>query len=489
MKMAEEKKQEKIFYSWQIDVLPKDNRDFIEKCLKRAIKTINKEGSIIDELILDRDTKGVPGSPVIAEIILGKIDESALFLADVTIIGRANSGKPVPNPNVLIELGYALKALSHDALILVLNEAYGGIQDLPFDLRHRRIMTYNLPPSVASEREEYPNGRKKAEQELQKDLEKALRGGLNKRPVKLVEPVLSPLEQLEQYLLDPNDARRAARLIDKEIDKLSDALNAISTSDIAKNESPEGVYHLIQAYEQVATDVLALYVRGGYDADSILTESLVKGLTHLMHVSPVHHQFRKPHLYTALYLLYAGGMAALAGKRYITLIALMRQVRIRTPQNPRGYPAAYQLVPYRVIDECIAKRLPPVEHHYTPMNTYLFRVLREPLRPVIKIDAEYEECFYRFEYLFALASAFAEEEYGLSGVAAPVGSYIWEQNLRHQPYIFEATDKELSHQKELWPPFKAGIFDGTFDDFLHYKKQADESIKKIIRVHYSGLNL
>jgi hypothetical protein len=39
-------------------------------------------------------------------------------VADVTIVGRGN-GRPTPNPNVLIELGYALKSLGARRLILV----------------------------------------------------------------------------------------------------------------------------------------------------------------------------------------------------------------------------------------------------------------------------------------------------------------------------------------------------------------------------------
>lgn len=41
------------------------------------------------ELHLDHDTKGVPGSPDLANTIFGKIDASALVIADVTPVGTA----------------------------------------------------------------------------------------------------------------------------------------------------------------------------------------------------------------------------------------------------------------------------------------------------------------------------------------------------------------------------------------------------------------
>src|SRR6185503_20571036 len=97
----------------------------------------------------------------------------------------------------------------------------------------------------------------------------------------------------------------------------------------------------------------------------------------------------------------------------------------------------------RVIDERTAKELPPVKAHHFPMSDHLFGVLREPLKRVIKLDSEYEEAFLRFEYLFGLASAFANKKFGLGGVYAPVGSYMWERNLRRPPYIYDVTNDEL----------------------------------------------
>src|SRR5438874_2655619 len=151
--MSGEKAQYRVFYSWQDDIARSDNRNFIEAALKKAIKNINKDAEIVDELIIDRDTKGVAGAPLIAETILGKIDLSSVFVADVTIIGKANSGKPITNPNVMTEFGYALKTLADEALILVINEEYGRVTDLPFDLRHRRVMRYRLPPSDSTQDE------------------------------------------------------------------------------------------------------------------------------------------------------------------------------------------------------------------------------------------------------------------------------------------------------------------------------------------------
>jgi hypothetical protein len=47
-----------------------------------------------------------------------------------------------------IELGYAVKTLGPERVILVMNVAFGGPEKLPFDLRMRRVTTYNVSPDA-----------------------------------------------------------------------------------------------------------------------------------------------------------------------------------------------------------------------------------------------------------------------------------------------------------------------------------------------------
>jgi hypothetical protein len=481
--MRREKEQRRIFYSWQDDIARKDNRNFIEDALKKAIKNINKDAAIVDELIIDRDTKGVAGAPLIAETILGKIDLSSVFVADVTIIGKADSGKPITNPNVMAEFGYALKTLADDALILVINEVYGSVTDLPFDLRHRRVMRYSLPPSDGTQDESRAAERREVAKSLERDLENALRIWIATR----VQPTSRvPLEEFDEHLLDSGSIRRAIKTLDIEVSRFLKELDAISQSTIGRDKSPDGVFALMKAYENAASDLLLIFIRACYEDDGGLTQPLVRALTDIAHPAPLSHDFGEPQLYPALLMLYAGGISALAGNRFSTLVALIRQVNVRTKNDPKGAVAARQLTPYRVLDERIAKYLPPVKANHTPISTYFFSLLREPLRLVIKVDGEYEELFYLFEYLFALASAQTHKE--VWGTAtAPTGSYVWERNLRNPPHIWEAVDKELERQGDSWPPFKSGIFDGTFEEFLVFKNEVDESIKREIRLLYGGI--
>ena len=131
-----------IFFSWQSDLPNKTNRNLIENSIKLALKKMNQDSpySLITEI--DRDTKGVLGSPDIVDSILTKIDKCGLFIADISIINSSLNGKRTPNPNELFELGYAVKCLGWDRVICVFNSDFGDVSELPFDLRNRRILTY-----------------------------------------------------------------------------------------------------------------------------------------------------------------------------------------------------------------------------------------------------------------------------------------------------------------------------------------------------------
>ncbi len=173
-----------IFFSWQSDTPNAVGRSMIEACLERAIGLLQADAEVDladRELAMDKDTLHVPGSPAIAETIYGKIDRAAVFLSDLTYVAVRPSGGGIPNPNVLIEHGWALKSLSSRRVISVMNIALGDPDqhELPFDLRHvRRPILYACPPDAK------PEVRKKARDELTKHLVAALKAIFNDEVVR-----------------------------------------------------------------------------------------------------------------------------------------------------------------------------------------------------------------------------------------------------------------------------------------------------------------
>ncbi len=139
-----------VFYSWQSDLPNSTNRSFIESALRTAASEIAADESIGIDPVIDRDTLGSAGAPDIATTIFKKISDADLFIADITFVVNTKK-RSFPNPNVLIELGYALHAKGHEALVLVFNRAFGKLENLPFDLKMRRILTYDLPEGSSNQ--------------------------------------------------------------------------------------------------------------------------------------------------------------------------------------------------------------------------------------------------------------------------------------------------------------------------------------------------
>lgn len=133
----------KIFYSWQSDLPKNQNLNFIETSIKDALKRLRQQKPISLDIKLDKATRNLAGSPDIAESIFSKIGNSSIFIADISIINKDYDGlRKTPNPNVLVELGYAARSLGWEKIICVYNTDFGNYNDLPFDLRNRRILDY-----------------------------------------------------------------------------------------------------------------------------------------------------------------------------------------------------------------------------------------------------------------------------------------------------------------------------------------------------------
>jgi len=131
-----------FFFCWQ-DHLPKKlHRFLIRDSLDRAISRVQAELPEELECVLRRDeaTNDRAGSVDIANTILQKINTSTVVVGDVTpVLTNPDKGWFYPNPNVMVEIGYAARALGWNRVICLYNESACKAEQLPFDIRHRRV--------------------------------------------------------------------------------------------------------------------------------------------------------------------------------------------------------------------------------------------------------------------------------------------------------------------------------------------------------------
>jgi hypothetical protein len=165
-----------IFFSWQSDRSTNLCRNFIARALEDAVTRIAADATVEkaprEDLAVDRDTQNVAGSPPIFDTILRKIESAIIVVPDLTFVGTRVGGKPTPNPNVLIEYGYALNQHGYERLIGVMNTAFGEPtqETMPFNLGHRRF-----PIQYALRGDEGETARRSARAGLSKEFENAIR--------------------------------------------------------------------------------------------------------------------------------------------------------------------------------------------------------------------------------------------------------------------------------------------------------------------------
>ncbi len=134
-----------VFFAWQSDTPSTDNKQFIWDALQKAAALCANETLLELSPRPEKDTDGLAGTPNIVATIFKRIQQCSMFLADVSFIATSANGKNIPNPNVMLELGFAVRSIGWERTLLVFNNAFGEQKDLPFDiLQHRWPIEYRL---------------------------------------------------------------------------------------------------------------------------------------------------------------------------------------------------------------------------------------------------------------------------------------------------------------------------------------------------------
>ncbi len=459
-----------IFYSWQSDLPNNTNRGLIERALQKAIESIKADAETVLEPCLERDTAGVSGTPDIASTIFRKIDECQVFVGDVSIINAASTDRKTPNPNVLLELGYAAKAVTWDNVICVFNTAYGDVGDLPFDLRLRRMCTYCVTADQAVKADE--------RDKLAARLKDALTPVLKRYAVKVQEDAApktptpeSVAAQVKEYLAD--DRHRIA-LTDLVLGQGNELGRRLGGSDFPVSTTvrltEEVVWERVQQLEVASRVAVAAMATGCYygtDAQSDWWCQLLEAVANPGGERNGYSMLIDLRRYPALLLLYAGGIAATAAGRYGTLLALLTRPKVHNGRIEEDQPPLVGLSPYRVIDRDLVNKMLK-QRWYCPLSEHFFNLFREPLRPVLAEDRRYERCFDKFEYLKCLLEA------DQIGGPRSTGRFCW--RWRFHDDVRKDVIAEEAREGRSWPPYKAGWFAGQQDKFKAAKAAVDKMV-------------
>ena len=184
--------------------------------------------------------------------ILNKIAAADVFVPDVSLITPADFARRCPNPNVLLELGFAINALGWPRIVMVMNTAFGPLSGLPFDLRGRRVVPYALADAA--------DDKAKQRMQLEALLKVALRGVFEHQSTAAGAIVAPP--SLEEQAIRAIEAtapdrasvvRRFMKRIDQELAQIAPDLTGGSPDFQHLKDGLDGALPAVIAYGRVAS--------------------------------------------------------------------------------------------------------------------------------------------------------------------------------------------------------------------------------------------
>jgi hypothetical protein len=233
--------------------------------------------------------------------------------------------------------------------------------------------------------------------------------------------------------------------------------------------SKEALRGRINAYDALSETVLGLIATGCYFSGEH-GALWAKALERVAHPSKNHTgslNWEKLRLYPAMFLMYGGGIASVAAGNYGNLYALLAIPKIHTINRPEKLPAAVALSPDNLFDHPIMGMLTDSRTDPYALNRHLLETLRGPLAEIIHMEEDYEQHFVRFEYLYALIHADLQAKANVSDsyFSGPEGLYMAAKERRNGGVTMRAVKREAKEQGDQWPPFVAGLFDGSYQRF------------------------
>lgn len=173
--------------------------------------------------------------------------------------------------------------------------------------------------------------------------------------------------------------------------------------------------------------------------------------------------------YPALLLSYAGGVAAVSAESYRSLVALMH-ARVNTAS---GNTTLVECATSGLGDlRSHFKALPGHEQHRVPFSEYVHTTLRLVLDETLYLGSEYERVFDIFEILHAIEFCHVTNRSW-----APLGRFGWKSTRGGSNPLGQLIDEATSAGKD-WPPFAAGLCDGSPEKFIEHSKSLVNSIAR-----------
>jgi hypothetical protein len=293
--------------------------------------------------------------------------------------------------------------------------------------------------------------------------------------------VATAAQLVKRYLVDPRHKIALHDVVLAEAGRVVQALEGPHFPLDDKDTDGEALAKRLRLYEEATEVLVGMVVVGAAWSDKVANNEIAPWLRAIARVAQVH-RTENPRLdiwdemryYPTTLLLYAGGLAATKSGNHAFLAQLLKVAVRDRDGNIR--PLIDMALPAHVLDPDKGKRIQEYHNRYLPLNDHLAKVLREPLRPYLPDDADYDATFDRFEYLVSLAFADYSQRLGRLWVPGGRFAYKWRGvHIRPQQEL----DEEIGPpgaRSQHWLT-ENGLFDGSLEHLKKVKGAVDEALK------------
>lgn len=186
---------------------------------------------------IEEATSNTTGSVNIPKNIIDNINNCDIFICDLSTINKdaPSEYRKVQNPNVLIELGFAISTIGWDRILILFNTLYGTFpSDLPFDVDRHRVITFRISSYN-------DNGGKNS---LASTLKDAIKDIIDKSPLKPDEKTKTPPDELKRKR-DVHNITRALEII--HIPSIDQFIEELPTTIIGR------IYYFRDVYNSIVS--------------------------------------------------------------------------------------------------------------------------------------------------------------------------------------------------------------------------------------------
>ncbi|MCL5677073.1 MAG: SIR2 family protein [Firmicutes bacterium] len=273
--------------------------------------------------------------------------------------------------------------------------------------------------------------------------------------------------RLKKYIVDAHSRIDLHDLVWREVESFVRA----SAAETLPTESPGEIHQRLDAYDRLLAVLVPLFVNGCYWGDESHHPLWRKALERLLNSSAG----GSPDIdrYPALVLAYAGGLAAIAARKYGTFQELLVQPLLYGPN--RRYPLVLRAYPAMIR----ALRHDPLNTARTRISDRLYRLFRPEFLEFLPQEQEYTDEFDRMEYLAALTANDQGRQLGLTTPYLLLGRFSW-RNREDEPdrTVMAVVGREYASLGAEWPPLRAGMLGGQRERFETAKASLDQEIER-----------